>query len=290
MKVLSRLLCTALGAAFLLSAAAHARTVVIGHVNLSFYEATAAVFQNVLERSGYNVAMKQGPHSVMYPLLAEGDFDLFVAAWLPNTHRQYWEEYGKDLTLVTPLYSDAKLFWAVPDYVPESAVTSVADLAKPDVAAKMEKTIRGPGADSGLMMRSKTLMEHYGLSGAGYELSPGKAQDWIDAFNSNIKAQNWFVMPLWQPQYLNKVANLRILEEPENILGEADTAWLVAHSSANAKIPKHIFDILKRMEFTVTWITELDYLVNVEGFTPREAARIWMTQHPNTVDYWIDAQ
>ncbi len=290
MRFLSRLLSTALGAALLVSTAAHARTVVIGHVNLSFYEATAAVFQNVLERSGYNVAMKKGPHSMMYPLLAEGEFDLFVAAWLPNTHQQYWEEYGKDLTLVTPLYSDAKLFWAVPEYVPESAVKSVADLAKPEVAAKMDKTIRGPGADSGLMMRSKTLMEHYGLSQSGYELSPGKAEDWIKAFNANIKARNWFVMPLWQPQYLNKVAKLRILEEPENILGKADTAWLVAHNSANAKIPRHIFDILKRMEFSVKWITELDYLVNVEGFSPREAARIWMTQHPYTVDYWIDAQ
>jgi len=289
MKFLSRLLCTALGAALLVGSAAHARTVVIGHVNLSFYEATAAVFQNVLERSGYSVAMKKGPHSVMYPLLAEGEFDLFVAAWLPNTHRQYWEEYNKDLTLVTPLYSDAKLFWAVPEYVPESAVRSVADLAKPEVAAKMEKTIRGPGADSGLMMRSKTLMERYELQQAGYELAPGAAKDWIDNFNSNVQAQNWFVMPLWQPQYLNKVAKLRILEEPENILGEADTAWLVAHKSASSKIPKHILAVLKRMEFSVKWITELDYMVNVEGLSPREAARVWMTSHPYTVDYWIDA-
>ena len=88
MKFLSRLLTTALGATLLVSSAAHARTVVIGHVNLSFHEATAAVFQNVLERSGYNVAMKKGSHSVMYPLLAEGEFDLFVAAWLPGSEGQ----------------------------------------------------------------------------------------------------------------------------------------------------------------------------------------------------------
>ena len=288
MKILSRLLCAALGAALLFSSASHARTVVIGYVNLSFYEATAAVFQNVLERSGYNVSMKKGGHSVMYPLLAEGEFDLFVAAWLPHTHAQYWEEYNKDLELVTPLYDDAKLFWAVPDYVPESAVKSVADLAKPEVAAKMEKTIRGPGADSGLMMRSKDLMQHYELAQAGYELAPGKASDWIDGFNANIEAKNWFVMPLWQPQYLNKVAKLRILEEPENILGEADTAWLVAHKDAGKKIPRHIFDVLRRMEFTVKWITELDHMVNVEGYSPREAARLWMSAHPNTIDYWID--
>ena len=290
MKVPSRLLCAVLGAVLFIASAAHARTVVIGHVNLSFYEATAAVFQNVLERSGYNVTMKKGPHSVMYPMLADGEFDLFVAAWLPNTHRQYWEQYNENLSLVTPLYSDAKLFWAVPGYVPESEVKSVADLAKPQVAAKMEKTIRGPGADSGLMMRSKTLMERYDLSQAGYQLSPGDAKDWIAGFNQNLEAQNWFVMPLWQPQYLNKVAKLRILEEPENILGQADTAWLVAHKSANTKIPPHIFDILKRMEFSVEWITELDYMVNVEELPPHVAARIWMSPHPYTVEYWIGAE
>ena len=290
MKFASRVCCTVLAAALYISSSANAATIVIGHVNLSFYEATAALFKQALERSGYSVVLKKGPHSVMYPLLADGEFDLFVAAWLPNTHQQYWDEYGENLSLVTPLYSDAKLFWAVPDYVPASAVNSVADLAKPEVAAKMQKTIRGPGADSGLMMRSRTLMEEYALSQAGYELAPGKAQDWITYFNQNVEAQNWFVMPLWQPQYLNKVAKLRILEEPRNILGEADTAWLVAHKSSKRKIATHIYEILERMELTVKWVTELDYMVSVEKLPPDVAAHVWMARHPYTVEYWIDAQ
>ena len=290
MKFASRVCCTVLAAALYISSSANAATIVIGHVNLSFYEATAALFKQALERSGYSVVLKKGPHSVMYPLLADGEFDLFVAAWLPNTHQQYWDEYGENLSLVTPLYSDAKLFWAVPDYVPASAVNSVADLAKPEVAAKMQKTIRGPGADSGLMMRSETLMEEYALSQAGYELAPGKAQDWITYFNQNVEAQNWFVMPLWQPQYLNKVAKLRILDEPRNIFGEADTAWLVAHKSAKRKIATHIYEILERMELTVKWVTELDYMISVEKLPPDVAAHVWMARHPYTVEYWIDAQ
>ena len=289
MKFLSRLRCAMLSALLLTAPTVHAATVVIGHMNLSFYEATAAVYQVVLERSGYNVVMKNGPHSVMYPMLSEGEFDLFVAAWLPNTHQQYWTQYGDDLTLVAPLYADAKLFWAVPDYVPASTVSSVADLAKPDVAAKMDKTIRGPGADSGLMIRSAKLMEQYNLSEAGYELAPGAAQDWVEAFNRNIESQRWFVMPLWQPQYLNKVANLRILEEPKKVLGEPDTAWLVAPKSAVAKFPPHIYDMLQRMEFSIRAITELDYMVNVEKMSPREAAHQWMAEHPFTVEYWINA-
>ncbi|NIO41355.1 MAG: hypothetical protein GTO41_14980 [Burkholderiales bacterium] len=289
MKFVSHLYCTILTVALFTASGANAATIVIGHVNLSFYEATAALFKHSLERSGYNVAMKKGPHSVIYPMLAEGEFDLFVAAWLPNTHQKYWADYGESLSLVTPLYSDAKLFWAVPDYIPASAVNSVADLAKPDVATRMDKTIRGPGADSGLMMRSKKLMEKYALSEAGYELVPGEAEDWIANFKGNIDAKKWFVMPLWQPQYLNKVAKLRILEEPHNILGEADTAWLVAHKSAKAKIAPHIYEILERMELSVKWVTELDYMISVEKLPPDVAARVWMASHPYTVEYWIDA-
>lgn len=290
MKFVTRLCCAGLAAALFVASGAHAATIVIGHINLSFYEATAALFKHALERSGYNVTLKKGPHSEMYPLLADGEFDLFVAAWLPNTHQQYWAEYGEDLSLLTELYADAKLFWAVPDYVPASAVNSVADLAKPEVAAKMQKTIRGPGADSGLMMRSKTLMSEYALTEAGYELAPGNPQDWIAYFNQNVEAQNWFVMPLWQPQYLNKVAKLRILEEPRKILGEADSAWLVAHKSAKSKIAPHIYEILERMELTVKWATELDYMISVDKLPPDVAARVWMAQHPYTVDYWIDAE
>ena len=140
MKLASRLCGAVLAAALFFGSSANAATIVIGHINLSFYEATAALYKHALERSGYNVVLKSGSHSVMYPLLADGEFDLFVAAWLPNTHKQYWEEYGENLSMVTPVYTDAKLFWAVPDYVPESAVKSVADLAKPGVAEKMQKT------------------------------------------------------------------------------------------------------------------------------------------------------
>ncbi|MGD2141455.1 MAG: glycine betaine ABC transporter substrate-binding protein [Burkholderiales bacterium] len=287
MKFASRLFTAMLGVFLLAASTAHAATVVIGYVNHSSYEVTAQVYRIVLERSGYNVAMKQGPASVMLPMLANGDLDLFVAATLPDTDSEEWSEYGENLSLVSPVYTDAKLFWAVPAYVPADSVSSVADLAKPDVAAKMVKTIRGPGSNTRLMIRSTQLMDAYALSQAGYELAPGTTKDWVDLFNDNMEAKNWFVMPLWQPQYLNKVAKLRILKEPENILGATETAWLVANKASARGFAEHIFAMLQRMEFTVKNITDLDYTVNVEGTDPRETAHRWMANHPYTVEYWI---
>ena len=61
MRLASRLCCTVLAAALLAASNANAATIVIGHVNLSFYEATAALFKHALERSGYNVVLKEGP-------------------------------------------------------------------------------------------------------------------------------------------------------------------------------------------------------------------------------------
>jgi glycine betaine/proline transport system substrate-binding protein len=266
---------------------AHATHVSLGYVNLSFYEVTASLVQQVLERLGHNVAVKHGSHAQVYPLLGSGEVDLFVAAWLPHAHGTYWEQYKDSTVKVVDLYDDARLFWAVPDYIPASEVKGVADLVKPEVAARMQKEIRGPGADSGLMIGSRKIVAEYGLEAAGYVLAPGKPADWIANFNENIAGQRWFVMPLWQPQYLNQAHKLRILDEPKQLLGGADTAWLVAHKDFRARIDAKTWKALQRMSLSIRAVTELDYLVNVRNISPRDAARNWMAAHPDTVSYWL---
>ena len=124
--------------------------VVLGRISLSFYAVTGEVVQAVLERLGHKVEVKEGTHDVIFPLLAKGEVDLLNAAWLPNAHRVYWERHQQNLAELGTLYEGAQLFWAVPAYVPEAAVRSPADLAKPDVAAKMDKTIRSIGAGAGI--------------------------------------------------------------------------------------------------------------------------------------------
>lgn len=266
---------------------AHAAVIALGHVDLTFYEVTASLVQQVLERMGHNVTVRKGSHAQVYPLLGNGEVDLFVAAWLPNAHATYWDQYKDSTQKVVALYDGAHLFWAVPAYIPASEVSTVADLGKPEVAAKMQKEIRGPGADSGLMIGSKKIVAEYGLEAAGYQLAPGKPADWIANFNENVAAQRWFVMPLWQPQYLNRAHKLRILGEPKKLLGGDDTAWLIAHKDLRSKVDAKTWRTLQRMSLSVGAVTEMDYMVNVQGLSPRDAARNWIGAHPDTVSYWI---
>ncbi|HWQ39543.1 MAG TPA: glycine betaine ABC transporter substrate-binding protein, partial [Burkholderiales bacterium] len=117
---------------------------------------------------------------------------------------------------------------------------------------------------------------------------PGKPADWIAWFNANLSAGEWFVTPLWQPQFLNQVARLRILEEPKELLGRTDAAYLLAHKDISQKLDKPTMDVLRRMELSVKWVTELDYMVNVKNMAPRDAARLWLAAHPVTVSYWLE--
>jgi len=288
MKFLSRFPGIALALLLLAAPAVHAKTIVIGHPDGSVYETTASIYRIVLERSGYNVIMKSGSPDTLYSMLADGECDLYVAALLPNEQQQLWSQHQDKLMKIAPIYFDARRFWAVPAYVPESAVKSVADLTRPEVTAKMKMTINGPGVTTTLMLRSAELMQHYKLAEAGYELAPGTDQEWISAFKQNIEAENWFVIPLWQPQYLAVLADLRMLKDPDEILGKPDTAWLIANKAARSKFPDHIYEILKRMEFSIANIDELDYMVNEEKTPPLEAAHLWMSKHPYTIEFWLN--
>ena len=276
-------------AAFIFScptAFAQSRFVTLGHVDISFYEVTAKVVQSVLERLGYTVAVKAGSHAQLYPLLGKGEVDLFVAVW-PGAHASYWEQVKDSSVITTTLFEDARLFWAVPDYVSAAEVKSVADLRKPEVAAKMQKEIRGTHPDSGLMIGSKKIMEEYGLAEAGYQLVPGKAEERAANFNDNIAAKRWFVVPLSQPNYLNRVASMRILEEPKQFLGGVDKAYLVAHKDFYSRVDKRTWKALQRISLSVKAVNEMDYLVNVKKLTPEYAVRNWMAAHPDTVNYWM---
>jgi len=275
----------------LVLAAAPARAdgskVVMAQINISFYAVTAGVVQEVLERLGHAVEVKSGSHAQMFPLLASGEADILVAAWLPSAHREYWEKYGGDAKGIAILYRGAQLYWSVPAYVPVEQVASVADLKKPEVARQMVKTIRATAPDSGLSIGSRKIMETYHLGEAGYELIPGKRDAWVKHLEDNLGTRSWFVMPFFRPNYLNLSADMRILEEPGKLLGDPSDGTLVARHDFLARAPQRTVQALSRISLGLEAVAEMDRLVNIEGMAARDAARTWMERNREAVDAWF---
>ncbi len=190
-----------------------------GQIRISFYAVAGAVVQEVLGKLGHEIEVVEGLHPEIFPKLGAGEVDTLVAAWLPHGHAEYWQKYGDCCVEVATLYEGAHFFWAVPDYVPSDVVASVNDLAKPEVAARMQKLIKGTGPGSGLMIQSRKMMDEYGLSAAGYSLEPSPGNEWIVRLREIVAQKQWVVTPLWQPQYLNQAIKLRKLEEPLGLMG-----------------------------------------------------------------------
>jgi glycine betaine/proline transport system substrate-binding protein len=183
----------------------------------------------------------------------------------------------KDATFVVgKLYDDARLYWAVPDYIPADLVRSIDDLKKPDVAARIDKNIQGIGATSGLMVGAAKIREAYGLDRVGYEIIPGEAKDWISNFKQAVSEQRWLVMPLWQPQWINAAYKVRVLEEPKGIYGKGDTAVLLGHTTLRDKLAPATLERLANIQLDVDAVTQMDLWVNVNGLTAREAAKKWL--------------
>lgn len=102
------------------------KSIRIGYINWDEDVATTLMWKKILEAKGYSVKTTQisdaGP---VYVGLAKGDIDLYLDAWLPATHKTYWDKYGDDLTKITKWYDSAPLTIAVPKYM---KIDSLADL------------------------------------------------------------------------------------------------------------------------------------------------------------------
>lgn len=260
---------------------------VLGRIDESFHQVAAAVVEEVLVRLGHAVQVREGPHPEMYPLLARGELQLFADSWLPGGHATYWDQIRDRVVEVAPLFDGARFFWAVPGYVPADLVSALPDLTRPEVAGRMATlVVQGTTPGAGLTMRSQQLVRDYRLDEAGWTHEIGDLQAIIRTVDERIAVGDWFVTPLWQPQYLNEVHDLRPLDDPRGVFPPPDRASLVAHRDAFERLPERTREVLRRVRFTVADVNAMDCAVNLDGLDPLTAARQWMDSNPDTVSTW----
>jgi glycine betaine/proline transport system substrate-binding protein len=260
--------------------------IMLGQVDLSFYAVVGGVVQELLEREGYDVEVIEGPHAEIFPRLGAGEVDIFAAAWLPQGHADLFAPVEDVTFRIAPLYEGARFFWVVPAYVPESMVSSVTDLAEPDVQRRVSKRIVSLPAETGLTISAHRVMNAYNLSEAGYEVVAAPPTEWFGTFREAVEHNEWVVFPLWQPHWVNSAYEVRRLDDPKGAYGEPDTAYLLGHRSLPDKLPDRIIELLSNVRLRIDAVTEMDRMVNIDGLSPRDAARRWMEENADVVRSW----
>ena len=88
------------------------------------------------------ILIEPGP---IFTSLAKGDGDIFLEAWLPQTHAEYWEKHGDQLDKAGISFDYASTGLVVPEYVTINSITELNDHKE-----KFDERIVGIGSGAGI--------------------------------------------------------------------------------------------------------------------------------------------
>jgi len=246
--------------------------------------AVTYLWKHILEEEGYSVELTQLDVAPVFEGVASGDLDLFLDAWLPSTHSDYWAEYGDRLESLSVWYDNGLLTWAVPDYVD---VQSIADLK--GQSDMFDGQIIGIEAGAGLMRLSKdAVIPGYGLE--EYTLVEGSTSAMLAELDRAVSNEEPIVVTLWRPHWAYGAYPMRDLEDPEGHLGGAEELHVVAHKGFSDEYPE-VAEWLTNFKLSDEQIGSLTNTVIQEYGTGQEAEGVedWLSDPANQalVDGWL---
>ncbi|MFB8763729.1 glycine betaine ABC transporter substrate-binding protein [Nocardiopsis alba] len=247
--------------------------------------AVTNMWKVVLEEKGYDVTLTDVDVAPLFQGLENGDVDLYLDVWLPTTHADYWEDYGSDLEKINTWYDNAVLTLTVPEYMED--VNSIADL--PEYTDELGNRIVGIDPGAGLTRVTKEeAMPGYGLD-EGFELVESSSAAMLAELDSAIAEEEPIVVTLWRPHPVYAKHDLKDLEDPEGLMGDAETLHSVGREGFGSDYPE-IDGWLRDWEMSDEELADLSVKVidEYEG-DPEEGARVWLSENPGFLERTLGA-
>ncbi|KAA1011484.1 glycine betaine ABC transporter substrate-binding protein [Paraburkholderia panacisoli] len=246
--------------------------------------AVANVAKYVLETNlKQPVQFVQADIGIQYQGVARGDLDIMVGGWLPVTHAMYYAKYKNDMDDVGVIYTGGKNGWAVPAYIPDSQLSSISDLEKPDVKSKLNGTIQGIEPGGGLMQASEKTIKAYDLN--GYNLQSSSEAGMLAGVQRAYQSKQWVVATVWSPHWLFQKWQMRYLKDPKGTLGGEEQVHAFASKQFANKFPRaDVF--FKHFKLTLADVEAIEF----EGNSTNDyatAARKFVDAHPEKLKAWL---
>jgi glycine betaine/proline transport system substrate-binding protein len=258
-------------------------TISIGWMPWEEAIAVTNLWQAILEENGFEVEQQQLDPGLVFEGVSTGDLDLFLDAWLPNTHADYWDQYSEDVEDFGQWLDDAPLTWTVPAYVDE--VDSIADLA--DNADLFNGTITGIEPGAGLTNISQNeVIPTYGLED-DFELLESSTPAMLSELDNAIQNEEPILVTLWRPHPAYAEYDLKDLEDPENALGDPDSIHAIARAGFGDDYPE-LAEALQNFQFEHDALSELEVQVLEEEGQELEGAEAWLDENRDLVNEWLE--
>lgn len=198
------------------------KKITIAYVNWAEGVAMTQLAKNILEKKGYQVTLKNADVAPVFAAVAGGDADVFLDTWMPVTHQHYMETFGQKVTVLNTNFEGAKIGLVVPDYV---AIKSIEELN--GAKAKFNGNIVGIDAGAGIMNKAEEAVKEYALD---YQLQSSSEAAMMATLKKSIDEKQPVVITGWAPHWMFSRYQLRFLEDPKKVFGEAEKIQTIANN------------------------------------------------------------
>ena len=249
-------------------------SLILGHPDTRQHEAAAAAVLRVLEAHDLEVALVAADGEALVRRAEAGGIDLLATAWLPDLDAPLLAglvERGRMEALGGVLYRPF-LLWAVPAALELPGLDSIADLSRPEVAARLDRTVVLPRR---LEPQGRRVAAAYGIEAAGYRLEVLDDEAAHTQAEAALDAGRAAVLPLWQPHALAHGGRLRALADPRRTLGGVQEARLLLRAGLRGTLDSDLMDELDELTLGNPVVSALEHAMRRENMTADEAAEAW---------------
>ena len=256
-------------------------TIELGYVLWDSERASTHVVAAVLQDElGIDVNLTSVDAGPMWTGIAEGDFDAIVAAWLPGTHEQYMDRFGNQVVDLGPNLEGAKIGWVVPANAPIDSITELNDHAD-----LFGNRIVGIDPGAGLMAASETAMDTYDLSD-NFNLLDSSDAAMTTELATAMEDGDMIVVTGWTPHWKFAAHDLKYLEDPENVFGDAEAIHTIVTPDLMSKSPE-AYNFLNNFNWSADQMAEVMIMFTQEDMSEMEAARAWIAENREQVESWL---
>lgn len=237
--------------------------------------AMTLVTQAFFAQKGYHVVTHKAAPNLLLASMDNGDTDVFMNVWLPTTHGDKIKPF-KNISSAGMNYQGARLGLVVPTYVD---INSIEELN--DNRAKFGGKIIGIERGSGMAIYTDTVVMDYDLQ---YRQLNSSMIAMASELQKAVDENRWIVVTAWQPHWLFGRFDLKFLDDPKKVYGDAEHIETFTRKGFNRDFPalyryfQHAFfdkeimnDLLAKME---------------DSKNKKETAKQWVKEHQELVDSW----
>ncbi|HBV99446.1 MAG TPA: glycine/betaine ABC transporter substrate-binding protein [Desulfotomaculum sp.] len=251
-------------------------TVELGYVQWDSEIASTNVVKKVLEDLGYEVKMTAVDASPMWLGVSEGNFDGIVAAWLPATHKDYYEKVKDKVENLGPNLNGAKIGLVVPQYV---TINSIEELNS--VKDKFKGGITGIEPGAGIMKATETAIKDYGLD---LKLQSSSSAGMAAGLKKAADNKDWIVVTGWTPHWKFAKWDLKYLEDPKGVYGGEEHIATIVRKGLKEDKPE-VYKVLDNFQWEPADMEKVMLEIQ-NGAKPEEAAAKWVKENTERVNKW----